>query len=111
MWFHALEAQKERPAVTYGAIDLHSMQSQVRIVTDSGTIVDRRIPTTRDQLARLSLTDRPMRVLLEALTASEWVAQCLEASGHDVIVADPNYAPMYGHPTRQAQTLPAQQRA
>ena len=47
MWFHALEAQKERPAVTYGAIDLHSMQSQVRIVTDSGTIVDRRIPTTR----------------------------------------------------------------
>ena len=26
---------------------------------------------------------------------SEWVAQCLEDLGHDVIVADPGYAPMY----------------
>ena len=34
--------------MAYGAIDLHSTQSQVRLVTDAGEIVDRRIPTTRD---------------------------------------------------------------
>ena len=38
----------------------------------------------------------PMRILLETGTESEWVAQALEAAGHEVIVADPNYAPMYG---------------
>ena len=88
MWFNALEAQKERPAVSYGAIDLHSMQSQVRIVTDTGEILDRRIPTTRDRLTRLFPPDRPMRILLEASTDSEWAAQCLDAGGHEVIVAE-----------------------
>ena len=90
--------------MAYGAIDLHSTQSQVRIVTDAGEIVDRRIATTRDQFARLFPPDPPMRVLLEASTESEWVAQCLEAGGHEVIVADPNYAPMYGHRTRRIKT-------
>ena len=90
--------------MTYGAIDLHSVQSQVRIVTAASEILDRRIPTTRDQFSRLFPSDRPMRVLLEASTESEWVAQCLEAGGHDVIVADPNYAPMYGHRTRRIKT-------
>ena len=52
--------------MAYGAIDLHSTQSQVRIVTDAGEIVDRRIATTRDQFARLFPPDPPMRVLLEA---------------------------------------------
>ena len=90
--------------MAYGAIDLHSTQSQVRIVTDAGEIVDRRIATTRDQFARLFPPDPPMRVLLEASTEREWVAQCLEAGGHEVIVADPNYAPMYGHRTRRIKT-------
>ena len=67
---NALDAQKGRPAIAYGAIDLHSTQSQVRIVTDAGEIVDRRIPTTRDQFARLFPPDPPMRVLLEASTES-----------------------------------------
>ena len=65
-------------------------------MTAAGEIIDRRIPTTRDQFSRL--------VLLEASTESEWVAQCLEAGGHDVIVADPNHAPMYGHRTRRIKT-------
>ena len=38
----------------------------------------------------------PARVLLEATTESEWVARHLESLGHEVVVADPNYAPMYG---------------
>ena len=35
---------------------------------------------------------------------SEWVAQTVEACGHAVIVADPNYALMYGHRSRQIKT-------
>jgi hypothetical protein len=37
----------------------------------------------------------PARILLEAATGSEWVAQHLEGLGHEGIVADPNYAAMY----------------
>ena len=33
--------------MTYGAIDLHSKQTQVRIVTDTGDTLDRRIRATR----------------------------------------------------------------
>jgi transposase len=45
-----------------------------------------------------------MRLLLESSTESEWVAQYLEALGHEVIVADPNYAPMYGARSRKVKT-------
>ena len=45
-----------------------------------------------------------LRILLEASTESEWVAQHLEMLGHEVIVADPNYAPMYGHRSRRMKT-------
>lgn len=45
-----------------------------------------------------------MRILVETGTESEWVAQTLEAAGHEVIVADPNYAPMYGELHRRAKT-------
>ena len=51
------------------------------------------------------LGDRPRaRILLEASTDSEWVARCLEALGHEVIVADPNFAPMYATRTRKVKT-------
>jgi transposase len=85
----------------YGAIDLHKKESQIRIVTDAGEVLDRRIATTRERFASV-FSGRPrMRILLEASTGSEWVAQHLEHMGHEVIVADPNYAPMYGHRTRR----------
>ena len=44
------------------------------------------------------------RILLEASTESEWVARHLESLGHDVIVADPNYAPMYANRSRRTKT-------
>ena len=43
-------------------------------------------------------------MLLEASTESEWVARHLEALGHTVIVADPNYAPMYATRARRVKT-------
>ena len=45
-----------------------------------------------------------MRILLEASTESEWVAQHLETLGHEVIVADPKFAPMYGERSRRIKT-------
>ena len=88
----------------YGAIDLHTKESQIRIVADTGEIIDRRIATTRERFTA-TFWDRPrMRILLEASTESEWVAQHLETLGHEVIVADPNYAPMYGQRSRRVKT-------
>ena len=73
----------------YGAIDLHTRHSQIRIVREDGTVVlDRRLATTRDDLARLFGDRPPMRILIESSTESEWVAQHLEAIGHEVIVAE-----------------------
>src|ERR687891_1133994 len=88
----------------YGAIDLHKKESQIRIVTTDGEILDQRIATSRRAFDALFWGRRPMRVLVEASTESEWVAEHLEALGHEVIVADPNYAPMYGHRTRRIKT-------
>src|SRR5262245_11353066 len=88
----------------YGAIDLHKKESQIRIVTKSGQIIDQRIATTRDRFTQVFWGRPRMRVLLEASTESEWVAQHLEQLGHEVIVADPNYGPMYGHQSRRIKT-------
>ena len=88
----------------YGAIDLHKKESQVRIVTETGEVLDRRIPTTRNRFTAMFWSRPRMRILLEASTESEWVAQHLETLGHDVVVADPNYMAMYGQRSRRVKT-------
>jgi transposase len=89
----------------YGAIDLHLRYSQIRIVDAEGQVlVDRRIPTVRERLVEVFAGYGPMRILLESGTESEWVAHTLEGAGHEVIVADPNYAPMYGEIRRKIKT-------
>jgi transposase len=90
--------------VSHSAIDLHKKESQVRIVTDAGEIIDRRIPTRRDAFTRVFSDHAPMRILMEASTESEWVASHLESLGHEVVVADPNYAAMYGGRSRRIKT-------
>jgi transposase len=89
----------------YGAIDLHLRRSQIRIIDEQESVVlDRRIDTTREEFARVFAGRPRMRILLESSTESEWVAQHLERLGHEVIVADPNYLPMYGARTRKVKT-------
>ena len=89
----------------YGAIDLHKRRSQIRIVRDEGSVVlDRKIDTTRTDFAQVFGGRTRMRILIESGTESEWVAQSLEALGHEVIVADPNYLPMYGSRSRKVKT-------
>jgi len=53
----------------HGAIDLHTKESQIRIVTSEGRVVlDRRMATRRDRFTRL-FGERPaMRILLETRT-------------------------------------------
>ena len=89
----------------YGAIDLHLRRSQFRIVREDGTVIrEGKFDTTCAELTRV-FGDRPRtRLLLESGTDGEWVAQQLEALGHEVIVADPNYAPMYGSRHRRVKT-------
>lgn len=89
----------------YGAIDLHARKSQIRIVTADGSVVWKgRIDTRREAFASVFADRAPMRILLESSTESEWVAQCLEALGHEAVVVDPNYAPMYGTRNRRIKT-------
>ena len=89
----------------YGAIDLHARRSQIRIVREDGSVVlDRRIDTTRADLTGLFGGRGAMRILIESSTESGWVAAHLETQGHAVVVADPNYAAMYGSRSRKVKT-------
>ena len=72
--------------------------------TQSGAVLrDQRIVTSRERLVKAFEGCGPMRILLETGTESEWVAQALEEAGHEVVVADPNYAPMYGERDAQGE--------
>jgi transposase len=89
----------------YVAIDLHKRRSQIRIVREDGSVVlERKVDTSRTDLNRVFAGRPALRILIESSTESEWVAEHLEALGHDVIVADPNYAPMYGSRSRKVKT-------
>jgi len=88
----------------YGAIDLHKKESQIRIVTTAGEVLDQRIATTRDRFTAVFWGRPRMRILVEASTESEWVAQHLETLGHEVVVADPTFAPMYSERSRRIKT-------
>ncbi len=91
--------------MVYGAIDLHMRYSQIRIDDETGAVLrDQRIVTTRERFITAFTGWGAMRILVETGTESEWVAQALEAAGHEVVVADPNYAAMYGELTRKVKT-------
>src|SRR3972149_6520111 len=62
-------------------------------------------PRRGRELCAAGLGERPRaRIVIEASTDSEWVARCLEGLGHEVVVADPNFAPMYATRTRKVKT-------
>jgi transposase len=91
--------------MVYGAIDLHMRYSQIRIIDETGAVLrEQRIVTTRERLTAAFAGVGAMRIVVETGTDSEWVAQALEAAGYEVIVADPNYAPMYGELHRKVKT-------
>jgi transposase len=84
--------------------DLGKVSSQVCVITEDGELIERRIKTDREHISEL-LGTRPLaRILIESGTESEWVARHLEALGHEVIVADPNFASMYATRSRKVKT-------
>lgn len=85
-------------------VDLHKRESQLCFLAPDGTATERRIVTSHERFTAVFDQQPPARVLLEASTESEWVARHLESLGHTVIVADPNYAPMYATRTRRVKT-------
>ena len=85
-------------------MDLGKRESQMAILTEDGELVNRRIRTERPRLVEMFGRRPRAKILMEASTESEWVARCLEDLGHEVIVADPNYAPMYAQRTRRVKT-------
>ena len=85
-------------------IDIHKRESQICILAEGGELIECRIRTEPGRFAAV-LGHRPRaRIVIEASTDCEWVARCLEALGHEVIVADPNFAPMYATRTRKVKT-------
>lgn len=85
-------------------IDLGKVHRQISVLTEEGEVIDRRIRTERARFEQVLGLRPRARILIEASTESEWVARCLEAVGHEVVVADPNYAPMYAQRSRRVKT-------
>ncbi len=85
-------------------LDLHKRESQLCVLAEDGMIHERRIVTSRERFTAVLGNRTGSRILIEASTESEWVAQHLESLGHEVIVADPNYAPMYAARSRRVKT-------
>lgn len=84
-------------------LDLHRKHCQICEI-EGDDVLEYRVGTTREALiARFGRRPR-CRILIEAATESEWVGRCLEGLGHEVIVADPNFAPMYATLSRRVKT-------
>src|SRR3712207_2862959 len=88
----------------YIGIDLHKTSSQVCILAEGGQLIERRIKSTRASFNELFAERPPALILVEAPTGSEWVASHLEELGHEVIAADPDFAPMYATRDKKIKT-------
>ena len=77
---------------------------QICILAEGGELIEQRIRTEPERFTAV-LGNRPRaRIVIEASTDSEWGARCLESLGREIIVADPNFAPMYATRTRKVKT-------
>jgi len=92
-------------------LDLGDRHSHFCSLDPSGEVEQQgRLRTTREALARLFEGRERCRVVLEAGSQSAWVAEQLEAWGHEVLVANPRQlAAIYAQPTKSdaidAETL------
>ena len=85
-------------------LDLHKRESQLGVPAADGSVTERRLATTRAQFTAVLGGRLPAQVLLEASTETGWVARHLETLGHEVVVADPGYAPTYATRSRRVKT-------
>ena len=86
-------------------IDVHKKQSQICVLDEQGEVCfETRVPTSREHLKDAVLIYKGAKILLESSTPSEWVARHFESMGMEVIVADPNFAPMYATRSKKLKT-------
>src|SRR2546428_10272834 len=85
-------------------LERHQGEMQPGLGDEEGTITNRGIVPSRERFTAVLGNRRRTKILLEASTESEWVARHLESLGHEVLVADPNYAPMYATRSRRTKT-------
>ncbi len=89
----------------YVGFDLGKVNSQICLLTEDGELVEKRLKTERETLAQFfGQRSEQVCILIEASTESEWVARFLEEIGCRVIVADPNFAPMYATRSKKVKT-------
>ncbi len=98
-------ARRVRAAMDFIGIDIHKKYSQICVEDESGGVVyETRVPTTRADFRDIPRVNVGSKVLIEASTPSEWVARHLETLGLEVVVADPNFAPMYATRSKKVKT-------
>ena len=85
-------------------IDVHKKHSQICLQHEDGTLHETRVPTTRDGLGSVFDGRARCKILVESSMVVEWVARYLEELGHELIVADPNFAPMYATLNKKVKT-------
>jgi len=90
--------------VDHCGMDVHKNETQICVITEAGELLEKRIKTDRARFKDFLAEHQRMKILIEASTESEWVARCLENLGHEVVVGDPNYAPMYAQRSRRIKT-------
>lgn len=83
--------------------DLHRSHCQI-CELEGEEMREYRIRTTRADLRGRFGAKPRCRILIEAATESEWVGRFLEKLGHEVIIADPNFAAMYATRSRRVKT-------
>jgi len=77
-------------------IDLGKVNSQLSERDEKGgENRNERFPTTAQKFRQLFADQPKAKILVEACTISHWVAALLRQLGHEVVVADPNFKPMY----------------
>lgn len=91
--------------MNYIGIDLHKKNTQICILSDGGQVLrEGRTATDIENLVELLRPFLPARVVVESSTLSEFVARGLEAAGFEVLVVDPNFAPMYASRSKKIKT-------
>ena len=76
-------------------IDLGKVNSQLSERDESGKeLRNERFASSREGLTEV-LAGGKARILVEAGTPARWVAELATSLGHEVIIADPNFLPMY----------------
>lgn len=74
----------------YCGIDLHQKNTEICILDEEGTVIERtRIATTRAALERFFSKREEMRVVMEAGGSSPWVSRLVSGLGHEVVVCSP----------------------